>query len=444
MKTKVLKQPTHLMMVNLVEIFQLLSSLLADLERQKKKRTHTNLLASFSDNNIDNTMADDILNAAMEANFIYSYRYAQQINYKLHTPQSATITDQVADVSTETSSGDQTSMEASTGIQTQTEESALENEPPPDDQYVKQGDLERFRKEILDNISCCFQQLNSSSPVPSINSQSSNDAVVATLLKHIEFLQAPITSLIAKPSTPIPSPPNPAPPQQVTHSRLTPEQTRQQNATLQATRSRLASSTPVNRDETSPQAPASETGSATAPQRKKQVLIVGDSMLNCLDEKKLRRNAFVRIRSNPGATVEDLQDHLRPLTRHVKHDAVLIMAGTNDISFNNFEGNKDKPKRDTETHMRDLIKQIKETNGPDTHIAICQVTARKDKPGIMRQVNELNEKLRLVAQREQVEFVNTSHFRQDHTGQKGIHPNRQGADVLHKTLDKYVYRVSRL
>jgi len=84
-------------------------------------------------------------------------------------------------------------------------------------------------------------------------------------------------------------------------------------------------------------------------------------MLNAIDEQDLRRNAFVRVRNHPGATVEDLIDHVRAHTRHVKHDGVIIMAGTNDISRNNLEENKNKPKRPTTAHLAELVKDLKQT-----------------------------------------------------------------------------------
>jgi len=128
----------------------------------------------------------------------------------------------------------------------------------------------------------------------------------------------------------------------------------------------------------------------------------------------------------------------------VKHDGVIIMAGTNDLSINNRDENKSNPKRDTSTHMQDLIKQIRSCTSPETHIAICQITARKDKPGIMKDVNELNQKLKLLAQREQVGFVSTSYFKQEHCGKKGVHPSEDGIDIIFETLEKYVRKISRL
>jgi len=118
------------------------------------------------------------------------------------------------------------------------------------------------------------------------------------------------------------------------------------------------------------------------------------------------------------------------------------MAGQNDISRN--QDDKNSPKRDTMKHMQELVTQLKACSPTNTHIALCQVTARKDKPGIMKDVSEINQKYRQFAQREQIGFVSTSHFEQRHTGKKGIHPNERGIDIIFDTLSKYVNKISRL
>ena len=119
------------------------------------------------------------------------------------------------------------------------------------------------------------------------------------------------------------------------------------------------------------------------------------------------------------------------------------MAGANDISLNYREENKGKPKRDTSKHLAELVNLVKDCSQPGAHVAICQVTARKDRPGIMKDVIDLNQKFRHVAQQEKIGFVNTGHFLTSHTGKKGIHPNEEGLEVIYKTLEKYIQKVAR-
>lgn len=62
-------------------------------------------------------------------------------------------------------------------------------------------------------------------------------------------------------------------------------------------------------------------------------LIVYDSMFNGLNEKDFKRSYKVKIRSFPGATVDDLYDYLPPLLRKAQSE-LIIHIGTNDAPHN--------------------------------------------------------------------------------------------------------------
>ena len=325
--------------------------------------------------------------------------------------------------------------------------------------YVTTNELSQFKSDLLKEICAITPQ-----PQPH---HSQPEPLVNILLKHIDFLQSTITALVHKIEAPQFKPPAAtnsfAPPpttaafivaapivaaQAVAAQAVTAPAVAAPAVAVPAIAATLA--TPATGQQPNPSTsgavsavPATTPIPTRKPFNKKQVLIVGDSMLNCIDEKDMRRSAFVRVRNHPGATVEDLEDHVRAHTRHVKHDGFIVMAGTNDISINQHSDNKGKPKRDTGAHMQQLIKQIKECS-PDAHIAICQVTSRKDSKGAMKEVTELNQTFKQLAQREKIGFVNTSHFEPRHTGAKGVHPTDNGIDILFETLEKYVHKISRL
>ena len=134
------------------------------------------------------------------------------------------------------------------------------------------------------------------------------------LLKHIEFLQGTITTLVNKmdsvqrsPSTIIDT----SPPVKVYADNIPSKSTASAKiATLTPTVIMPTSSTPSKAVITI--APSASSTAPTTPTQskkhfaKKQVLIVGDSMLNCIDETELRRDAFVRVQNHPGAMIVDL------------------------------------------------------------------------------------------------------------------------------------------
>ena len=50
--------------------------------------------------------------------------------------------------------------------------------------------------------------------------------------------------------------------------------------------------------------------------KRKNVYIVGNSMSNAIEEKRLSTNKnIVKVKNHPGATSEDIIDHLRPIIR---------------------------------------------------------------------------------------------------------------------------------
>ena len=63
---------------------------------------------------------------------------------------------------------------------------------------------------------------------------------------------------------------------------------------------------------------------------KKEIIIVGDSMIKHVNGHEVSRDNSVKIRYHPGATTDDIIDYVRP-TAHKKPDMIIIHTGTNDI-----------------------------------------------------------------------------------------------------------------
>ena len=436
--------------------FDILKDIMTDLTSQNLKRTHENIIDKFATKNYSIQLAEEILDIALERQLICSYRYAQKLNYKINatTSQTAIISDPVADVSINTditmSPSDSTQfVEAPSMINISSQDAS--------EKYVTSSELSQLKSDLLKEICAITPQSSPQmTPQPQQNLQ---EPLVNILLKHIDFLQNTITTLVNKIDSsqqkPLPtSLMNPPVHANIHPASIKPTVASKTTASVaEITAPKIAASSATSQavPAISTQIPsASTTTPVTTPTQnkkqfsKKQVLIVGDSMLNCIDEVDLRRDAFVRVRNHPGATVEDLIDHVRAHTRHIKHDGVIIMAGANDISQNNMDENKDKPDRSTTHHLSELIKELKEQLPPASHIAVCQITARKDSAKATKDVHKLNAEFKLLAEREHIGFVNTSQFTKEHTGKKGIHPNERGVDKLHETFEKYIRKISRL
>ena len=64
---------------------------------------------------------------------------------------------------------------------------------------------------------------------------------------------------------------------------------------------------------------------------KNSVIIVGDSMIKHLTGPGISKKNHIKIKTNPGATTEDIIDYIKPSIRK-KPDFLLVHSGTNDLT----------------------------------------------------------------------------------------------------------------
>ena len=84
---------------------------------------------------------------------------------------------------------------------------------------------------------------------------------------------------------------------------------------------------------------------------KKEIMIVGDSMIKNVNRREVSRDDPVKIRCHLGATTDDIIDYVRPTARK-KSDMIIIHTGTNDI----------QNKVNTLQKVRKVITTIKEVD----------------------------------------------------------------------------------
>ena len=106
--------------------------------------------------------------------------------------------------------------------------------------------------------------------------------------------------------------------------------------------------------------------SGTMSSTRKRVIMLGDSMLNGVNEKGLSRNHFVEVHAHGGATSEDLFDHIKPVARRAPN-LVIIHFGTNDLT-------KDV---NTIDELQKLLDHIKKESS-STDITISSIITRTE------------------------------------------------------------------
>ena len=342
------------------------------------------------------------------------------------------------------------------------------NTEPEMKQYIDYAEFQTFKASMLAQIKqlkenkclSCNSEPPAVAPTPSVLAPTppvADNQIVNALLSQIQFLQNTVTTLInnqvQQPQRrPVDTQHTPAqataPPVQLTKS--APSQ-------LQPITSLPPPPPPAQKPPPAEKAPpkppqnsAMNTNNSRGNQQhiKKQVLICGDSMLNGLNEQWMRRDHYVKVRPHPGATTDDMIHHVRAHNSK-RPEAVIILAGHNNINENeridirNRKKPRDQhePKINSYESMQAVIKELKEQLPNDVPLAICELTVRDDKKNAMKEVNSINQQFKLLAQREQIGFIEMGSYTRDHLGQKGLHPNLKGSAQLANILTNYVSKL---
>ena len=159
------------------------------------------------------------------------------------------------------------------------------------------------------------------------------------------------------------------------------------------------------------------------------VYIVGDSMLNGLDERKMKKgNAHIKVRVHPGATVTDMLDYLKPISR--KQPSYLILhVGTNDIKsqtpveiLGNFE------------RVKDMIAN----ESPETRLVILSLILRNDNIELNSKIRSLNESLRKFCVGNDMTYVDNTNIGVEALQKEGLHLNRTGTIHLGMNFKQYM------
>ena len=161
---------------------------------------------------------------------------------------------------------------------------------------------------------------------------------------------------------------------------------------------------------------------------KKEVFIIGDSLIKYVNGREVSRNDSVNMRSHPGATIDDFTDYVRPTVRK-KPNLIIIHSGTNDIQNN----------VNTLQKIRKVISSIKEYDNDDNiKIALSSIIHRSDHD-FEDKINETNRKLEsYLCKGKGMIFINNSNIDSTCLNRSKLHLNKSGTSLLIKIFSKAV------
>ena len=157
-----------------------------------------------------------------------------------------------------------------------------------------------------------------------------------------------------------------------------------------------------------------------ADKKRKKIIIIGDSILNGIDELGLQRNHNVRVRAHPGATSRDIVDHIKPAARK-QPDFIIIQAGTNDLTNG----------VDTIQNLKLAMEEAK-NESPNTDFALSTITKRKDKQALDMKVdiNKANNEIKNLATQLNLKVIENTNIDVSCLGNKKLHLNQRGNSLL--------------
>ena len=146
-------------------------------------------------------------------------------------------------------------------------------------------------------------------------------------------------------------------------------------------------------------------------------LIVGDSILTGIDEKRVsRNNQVVKDRDFRGATIDDLKHHLVPLLKK-KPEHIILHTGTNDAVSK------------TSRQIFDELLQLKQSilnTLPACRAIVYRPTIRSNNGKAALTLSNFN---KLLGQLE-VDFIDNLNIKEVHLGKKVRHLNKKGKNRL--------------
>ena len=152
------------------------------------------------------------------------------------------------------------------------------------------------------------------------------------------------------------------------------------------------------------------------------VLIVGDSMIGGVEEIRLKRYG-VKVRSHPGACVDDMYDYIAPVLKK-KPTHIILHVGTNDSTF--------KPSKDIYEEIMNLKTYINEVL-PATIVYLSCPTLRVDSGSANRKIRELDSKIKRSG-----ECVTNDNIDGTCLSKLGLHLNRKGTSQLAANFIKLI------
>ena len=131
-------------------------------------------------------------------------------------------------------------------------------------------------------------------------------------------------------------------------------------------------------------------------------------------------------RPHSGASSQDMADFIKPYLRK-KPDAIILHCGTNDLT-----------KGVNTIESLEQIVQAAKTESKGTELVISGLVTRRDKPGMIKKVADLNSRIKDFCRNQQIKFIDNNNLDAACLAAKKLHLNKRGNSYLANNFLKVI------
>ena len=158
----------------------------------------------------------------------------------------------------------------------------------------------------------------------------------------------------------------------------------------------------------------------------KEVVIVGDSMLNNIKGRGLSKSQKVEVLNFPGATSSDIVEKIDDILEN-RPKSLIVHVGTNDLT--------------NDVNLLNNVKKIvskTKKKSPSTALSFSNIIVRKDQRNLEKKRSDTNGRLKNFCSQKNIGLLNNDNLKETHLGIKKLHLNRKGNTVFAKNLLNFI------
>ena len=161
--------------------------------------------------------------------------------------------------------------------------------------------------------------------------------------------------------------------------------------------------------------------------RSKEVIVVGDSMLNNLNSCRLSKSKKFEVINFPGSTSTDIVENIDKIPENQQPKSLIVHLGTNDFTKN--------------VNLLNSVKKIvnkTKKESPDTVLRFSNIIVQKDKKNLEKLRTDTNARLKNYCAQKKLSLIDHDNIKESHPGIKKSHLNRKGNSLFAKNLLSFI------